>query len=177
MASDRETQMVSVERLREYSEIPVEASEDGYGEGDAEGDEGDEAEGGEGGEGDGGDGGDGRAGVGAFGGRRPSGLSWPAHGAVELRGLVLRYRPGLAPVIRGLSCSIKGGEKVGVCGRTGAGKSSLILGLLRIVEADSGCIRIDGVDISTLSLDFLRHSVAVIPQDPVLFSGTVRESR
>jgi ABC-type multidrug transport system fused ATPase/permease subunit len=86
----------------------------------------------------------------------------------------MRYRPGLPLVLRGVSLSVKGGEKVGIVGRTGAGKSTLVTALLRLVELDSGNITIDGTDISTLGLHALRSVVAVIPQDPVLFSGTVR---
>ena len=72
--------------------------------------------------------------------------------------------------------SIDAGEKVGVCGRTGAGKSSVILALLRIVELDKGSVKIDGRDIATLHLDTLRQAISIIPQDPVLFSGSVREN-
>jgi ABC-type multidrug transport system fused ATPase/permease subunit len=101
---------------------------------------------------------------------------WPARGEVVLDALELRYRPELPAVIRGVAATIKAGEKVGIVGRTGAGKSSLILGLFRVLEASSGRILIDGVDIGTLDLAALRSSLAVIPQDPVLFKGTLRKN-
>jgi len=86
----------------------------------------------------------------------------------------MRYRPGLPLVLRGLDLVIPPRCKVGIVGRTGAGKSSLMIALLRIVELDEGSIHIDGVDIRTLGLKNLRSHIAVIPQDPVLFSGSVR---
>ncbi|CAK9087596.1 ATP-binding cassette sub-family C member 2 (Canalicular multidrug resistance protein) (Canalicular multispecific organic anion transporter 1) (Multidrug resistance-associated protein 2), partial [Durusdinium trenchii] len=86
----------------------------------------------------------------------------------------LRYRPELPTVLNGLSLEIRSREKIGICGRTGAGKSSVLNLLLRIVEAESGCVKVDGLDIKTLGLHRLRHSITVIPQDPVLFSGTLR---
>jgi ABC-type multidrug transport system fused ATPase/permease subunit len=84
------------------------------------------------------------------------------------------YRPDLPEVLRGVSCTIRPGEKIGVCGRTGAGKSSLMVALFRLVELAGGRIDIDGLDISTLGLHALRSRLSIIPQDPVLFSGTVR---
>eukprot|EP00501_MAST-03F_sp_TOSAG23-6_P002017 GSMAST32.ASY1.ANO1.2102.1 assembled CDS len=88
----------------------------------------------------------------------------------------LRYRPGLPLALRGVSVAINGGEKIGVCGRTGAGKSSLLVALYRLVEHAGGCIKIDGRDISKLGLHTLRSRLAIIPQDPVLFYGTVRSN-
>jgi ATP-binding cassette subfamily C (CFTR/MRP) protein 1 len=91
-----------------------------------------------------------------------------------------RYREGLPLVIRNLSVSIEGNKKIGIVGRTGSGKSTFILGLLRILEiADNsdesrGSISLDGEDISEIGLHYLRHCVSVIPQDPVLFIGTIR---
>ncbi|KAJ1983456.1 hypothetical protein EDC05_006605, partial [Coemansia umbellata] len=81
--------------------------------------------------------------------------------------------PGV-PVLHGISLSVKHGEKVGVVGRTGAGKSTLSLALLRFVEASGGRIVLDGVDISKIGLEDLRRNVTIIPQDPVLFNGTIR---
>ncbi|KAF9448313.1 ABC protein [Macrolepiota fuliginosa MF-IS2] len=103
---------------------------------------------------------------------KPS-ADWPQHGSVEFNDVKMSYRPGLPNVLHGISMSVKGGEKVGVVGRTGAGKSSLVLTLLRIVEY-SGQITIDGVDIGKLGLRDLRTKVSIIPQDPLIFSGTVR---
>ena len=87
---------------------------------------------------------------------------------------VLRYRPELDPALKDVTFSVKGGERVGVVGRTGAGKSSLTLALFRILEAAGGKISIDGVDISKIGLHDLRSVVSIIPQDPQLFEGTLR---
>jgi len=99
---------------------------------------------------------------------------WPTRGEINLTNVKLRYRPGLPLVLKGLDLHIPGGSKVGVVGRTGAGKSTLMLALLRIVELDSGTIEIDSVDTSSLGLSMLRSNIAVVPQDPVLFSGSIR---
>uniref|UniRef100_A0AAQ5Y7Y5 Multidrug resistance-associated protein 1 n=1 Tax=Amphiprion ocellaris TaxID=80972 RepID=A0AAQ5Y7Y5_AMPOC len=99
---------------------------------------------------------------------------WPTTGCIDIRGFGLRYREDLDLAIRNISISISGGEKVGIVGRTGAGKSSLTLGLFRIIEAAEGKIFIDGVDISQLGLHELRSRITIIPQDPVLFSGSLR---
>ncbi|XP_061080827.1 multidrug resistance-associated protein 1 isoform X2 [Conger conger] len=103
---------------------------------------------------------------------RPSG--WPTKGHIHIQDFGLRYREDLALAIRNISVTILGGEKVGIVGRTGAGKSSLTLGLFRIIEASEGQISIDGVNISELGLHELRSHITIIPQDPVLFSGTLR---
>ncbi|KAL1397170.1 hypothetical protein pipiens_009960 [Culex pipiens pipiens] len=100
--------------------------------------------------------------------------AWPVDGNVEFNNYKIRYREGLDLVIRGISLSVKGGEKIGIVGRTGAGKSSLTLGLFRIVEAAGGEIVIDGLDISKMGLHQLRSRLTIIPQDPVLFSGNLR---
>ncbi|KAL5494990.1 hypothetical protein ACEPAI_452 [Sanghuangporus weigelae] len=101
---------------------------------------------------------------------------WPSEGEVEFRDIVLKYRPELPPVLKGISMSIKGGEKIGIVGRTGAGKSSIMVALYRLVELFGGSILIDGVDISKLGLRDLRSNIAIIPQDPLLFSGTLRSN-
>ncbi|KAI1739122.1 P-loop containing nucleoside triphosphate hydrolase protein [Xylaria scruposa] len=102
--------------------------------------------------------------------------AWPTEGRVEVNDLVVSYAEDLPPVLKGLNFSINRNERVGVIGRTGAGKSSLTLALFRFVEARSGNILIDGVDISKIRLHDLRSRLAIIPQDPVLFSGTVRSN-
>jgi ATP-binding cassette subfamily C (CFTR/MRP) protein 1 len=101
---------------------------------------------------------------------------WPESGAVAIRGLEVRYRPDLAPALSGISCTISAGTRVGIVGRTGSGKSTLILSLLRLIEPTAGHIEIDGVDLNSLQLGALRNSIAVVPQEPVLFSGTLREN-
>eukprot|EP00913_Durusdinium_trenchii_P002361 g2179.t1 len=136
MAADRETSIVSVERVREYLRLELEPPHH------CEND--------------------------------PAPNSWPTSGSIEFQNVFLRYRPELPTVLNGLSLEIRSREKIGICGRTGAGKSSVLNLLLRIVEAESGCVKVDGLDIKTLGLHRLRHSITVIPQDPVLFSGTLR---
>ena len=137
MTSDRESYIVSVERVKEYAETEPEARADTPEES-----------------------------------RPPAG--WPSAGELQLSGVDLRYRPGLPLVLRGLEVSIAPGQRIGVCGRTGAGKSSLLLALLRLVEPERGTIRLDGIDLRGLGLDDVRGRVSIIPQDPVLFTGTVR---
>lgn len=88
----------------------------------------------------------------------------------------MRYRPNTPLVLKGITLDIKGGEKVGVVGRTGSGKSTLIQVLFRLVEPSGGKIVIDGIDISTLGLHDLRSRFGIIPQEPVLFEGTVRSN-
>jgi ABC-type multidrug transport system fused ATPase/permease subunit len=102
--------------------------------------------------------------------------AWPTEGTLEVNDLVVSYAPDLPPVLKGLTFSISRNQRVGVVGRTGAGKSSLTLALFRFLEATSGSITIDGVDISKIKLFDLRSRLAIIPQDPVLFSGTVRSN-
>jgi len=89
---------------------------------------------------------------------------------------MFRYRPDLDLAVRHLSFSISPGEKLGVCGRTGAGKSSLVKALFRVVEAAEGRILIDGVDISSMGLQKLRSSLAVVPQEPTVLDGSVRQN-
>ena len=138
MVTDMETQIVSVERIEEYTELPSEAPAH-------------------------------------IPDTQPS-ESWPSKGDIAINGIVMRYRPELEPVIKELSVHILPGEKVGVVGRTGAGKSSLVLCLMRIIELERGSIEIDGVDISKIGLEDLRSKIAIIPQEPLLFSGTIRDN-
>uniref|UniRef100_A0A7S4AQQ3 P-loop containing nucleoside triphosphate hydrolase protein n=2 Tax=Pseudo-nitzschia australis TaxID=44445 RepID=A0A7S4AQQ3_9STRA len=102
--------------------------------------------------------------------------SWPSGGSIVFKNASLRYRPGLPRVLKGLDIELPKRSKIGVVGRTGAGKSTLMVSLLRIVELDSGKIFIDGQDTLKIGLTKLRSNIAVIPQDPVLFSGTIRSN-
>ncbi|KAL4562252.1 hypothetical protein LXL04_034450 [Taraxacum kok-saghyz] len=99
---------------------------------------------------------------------------WPPAGLVEFENVEFRYRAGLPAVLRGVSFCVLASEKVGVVGRTGAGKSTMINALFRMVELEKGRILIDGFDISGFGLTDLRKVLGIIPQSPVLFSGTVR---
>jgi len=103
-------------------------------------------------------------------------LDWPREGKVKFENYSTRYRPGLDLVLRNLHFSIADKEKIGVVGRTGAGKSSLSLSLYRIIESALGRIYIDGRDIGMMGLHDLRSRLAIIPQDPVIFSGTLRRN-
>ncbi|KAH9747858.1 ABC transporter C family member 2 [Citrus sinensis] len=100
--------------------------------------------------------------------------AWPSSGSIKFEDVVLRYRPELPPVLHGLSFTVSPSEKVGIVGRTGAGKSSMLNALFRIVELERGKISIDGCDVSKFGLTDLRKVLSIIPQSPVLFSGTVR---
>ena len=102
--------------------------------------------------------------------------TWPESGNVCFENYSTRYRPGLELVLNDISCNILGGEKIGIVGRTGAGKSSITLSLFRIIEAASGRIKIDNVDIAQIGLTRLRSGLTIIPQDPVIFSGTLRSN-
>nr|XP_020463909.1 multidrug resistance-associated protein 1-like [Monopterus albus] len=136
MSSDVETNIVAVEKVKEYSDTEKEAEWK----------------------------------------HEPSSLppGWPTDGCIDIRGFGLRYRQDLDLAIHNITIRINGGEKVGIVGRTGAGKSSLTLGLFRIIERAEGHIFIDGVDIAQLGLHELRSRITIIPQDPVLFSGSLR---
>lgn len=101
---------------------------------------------------------------------------WPQSGEVTLRSVSVRYRADLPLALNGISCSIGAGTRVGIIGRTGSGKSTLVLALLRLIELSEGCIEIDGVDISNVPLDLVRYAITVVPQEPVLFSGSIREN-
>ncbi|XP_059009907.1 multidrug resistance-associated protein 1 [Mustela lutreola] len=136
MSSEMETNIVAVERLKEYSETEKEAPW-----------------------------------------RVPEMTppsTWPQVGRVEFRDYGLRYRENLDLVLKNINVTIDGGEKVGIVGRTGAGKSSLTLGLFRINESAEGEIIIDGINIAKIGLHDLRFKITIIPQDPVLFSGSLR---
>lgn len=102
--------------------------------------------------------------------------NWPSHGAVQFIGYTTRYRADLAPVLKNVTFNVRAGEKVGIVGRTGAGKSSLALALFRGLEAEAGKILIDDVDIGLIGLQDLREAITIVPQDPTLFSGTLRSN-
>ncbi|XP_065826757.1 multidrug resistance-associated protein 1-like [Oscarella lobularis] len=136
MTSQLEANIVSVERVKEYSETPTEAPA-------------------------------------IVDNCRPS-PGWPNLGEVEFNSYSTRYRDGLDLVLKDVDCRVKPSEKIGIAGRTGAGKSSLTLSVFRLIEAAGGSIVVDGVDIARLGLDDLRSRITIIPQDPVLFSGTLR---
>ena len=136
MTSDVETNIVGVERIKEYSEITQEAPW-------------------------------------IYPDNRPE-PKWPDSGKVEFTNYGLRYREGLELVVRDITATVRGGEKVGIVGRTGAGKSTLTVALFRLVEAAQGGIKIDGKSIADMGLHDLRSKLTIIPQDPVLFSGTLR---
>ncbi|KAG7967293.1 hypothetical protein I3843_08G093600 [Carya illinoinensis] len=103
-------------------------------------------------------------------------LNWPTHGKVDLKNLQVRYRPNTPLVLKDITLSIQGGEKIGVVGRTGGGKSTLIQVFFRLVEPSGGRIFIDDLDICMLGLHHLRSRFGIIPQEPVLFEGTVRSN-
>ncbi|KAF9571261.1 Multidrug resistance-associated protein 1 [Mortierella alpina] len=149
---DMQNQLVSVERVHEYTELKTEAPEKLPSLAIASGD-------------------------------------WPPkHGNIVFDNYSTRYREGLDLVLKNVSFRVQAGERIGIVGRTGAGKSSLTLALFRMIEAANsqwtsngtsecgGKIEIDGIDISTLGLEDLRNALAIIPQDPVLFAGSVRDN-
>ena len=101
--------------------------------------------------------------------------NWPAKGKLEIVDLSMKYRDNLPLVLSKISFTVLPGQKIGICGRTGSGKSSMFVALFRIVEPQPGSkIVLDGVDVSTLGLRDLRSKMAMIPQDPFMFAGTVR---
>ncbi|ONM02879.1 ABC transporter C family member 10, partial [Zea mays] len=129
-------QIISVERVNQYMDIPSEAAE-------------------------------------VIEENRPS-PNWPQVGRVELRDLKIRYREDAPLVLHGITCTFEGGDKIGIVGRTGSGKTTLIGALFRLVEPTGGKIIIDSVDITTIGLHDLRSRLGIIPQDPTLFQGTIR---
>lgn len=108
-------------------------------------------------------------------GQRPP-RGWPSDGRIQFAALEMRYRPDLDPVLKRVSFTVEPREKIGVVGRTGAGKSSLTNALFRLVEPSAGAILIDGEDIARFGLGDVRRNLSIIPQDPVLFSGTLRSN-
>lgn len=102
--------------------------------------------------------------------------SWPEHGAVRFVNLSARYRAELPRALDDISAEIPAGSRVGIIGRTGSGKSTLILSIMRLLEPEAGYVEVDGLNLSTLDLAAVRNGIAIVPQEPVLFSGTLRES-
>ncbi|XP_034950577.1 multidrug resistance-associated protein 7 [Chelonus insularis] len=102
--------------------------------------------------------------------------AWPSQGVIEFRNVVLKYRDYLAPSLQQISFLTRPAEKIGIVGRTGAGKTSIVNSLFRLVEISSGEILIDNINIKTLQLNALRSRLSIIPQNPFLFSGTIREN-
>ncbi len=107
----------------------------------------------------------------------PNETQWPSIGAIEMKDISLSYpsRPDVL-ILKNLSFTVKPGENVGIIGRTGSGKSTLMTAIYRLVELANGSISIDGLDISKIGLKTLRSRIQIIPQEPVLFSGTIREN-
>ena len=101
-------------------------------------------------------------------------MQWPSLGKIAFKDVELRYRSNTEVVLRKLNFEVNPGEKVGVVGRTGAGKSTISIALTRIVELMGGKIEIDGVDIAKLDIADLRNQITMIPQDPILFAGSLR---
>lgn len=137
-ATEVETNIVSVERVQEYIDLPSEAALEKPD-------------------------------------KKPSD-EWPQHGSIRFDRVDARYRKDLDLVLRDVNFEIKAGEKVGVCGRTGAGKSSLTMVLYRIIEVESGTVSIDGVDVGELGLHDLRSRLSIIPQDSQMFAGSLRQN-
>ena len=102
--------------------------------------------------------------------------SWPERGEIHFKDVRMRYRDGLPLVLRGFDMKVAGGERIGIVGRTGAGKSSIMNALFRLSELSGGNVTIDDVDIAKLPLQTLRSRLAIIPQDPTLFHGTIRSN-
>ncbi|KAI8713576.1 hypothetical protein NCS52_01302400 [Fusarium sp. LHS14.1] len=101
---------------------------------------------------------------------------WPAEGGIEIDNITATYSDESQPVLNGVSLVIKPGQKVCICGRSGSGKSSLVLSILRLLELSSGSIRIDGKDLATIPRQHIRSHITTVPQDPVSLSGTVRRN-
>ena len=102
--------------------------------------------------------------------------NWPQIGKVKFEKYNANYRPDTPIILKDINYSFEGGEKIGIVGRTGSGKSSMVLAMARIIEPKSGTISIDDIDIQKLNLDYLREHLSIVPQDPFLFEGTLRDN-
>lgn len=102
--------------------------------------------------------------------------NWPSDGALQFKGYSTAYAGGLAPVLQDLNVEVRARERIAIVGRTGAGKTSVAMALLRALEPTRGSISIDGIDISAVDLETLRNAVCLVPQDPTLFAGTLRDN-
>lgn len=111
----------------------------------------------------------------SYEGRDPP-AAWPTEGHLTVIDLVVSYAPDLPPALNKVSFEIMPSQRIGIVGRTGAGKSSLALALFRFMEAQQGRVIVDGIDIATIPLEQLRGRLSIIPQDPILFTGTVRSN-
>ncbi len=147
MAGQVETQIVSVERVDEYSDLTLEPSGTSAADGEA-----------------------------APRGTIDPPSNWPETGAITIKDFKMKYRRNTPYVLHGINAAVAGGEKVGICGRTGAGKSSLVSALFRLADVQEGTICIDGIDIKKVSLNRLRSTLSIIPQEPWLFQGTLRSN-
>ncbi|CAL9180811.1 unnamed protein product [Musa hybrid cultivar] len=108
--------------------------------------------------------------------KRPHPPTWPSEGRIDLQDLKVRYRPNAPLVLKGITCTFASGHKIGVVGRTGSGKTTLISALFRLVDPTSGRILIDEVDICSIGLKDLRMKLSIIPQEPTLFRGSIRSN-
>ena len=102
--------------------------------------------------------------------------NWPKKGNIEFKNVNIKYRKDLNYVLKEISFKINSGEKIGICGRTGSGKTTLTLALVRILELNEGIILIDDIDISKLGMDKLRNSISIVTQDPFVFEGSLKEN-
>jgi ABC-type multidrug transport system fused ATPase/permease subunit len=102
--------------------------------------------------------------------------SWPERGQIEYSDVVMRYRPGLPVVVDRFSLWIRAGERIGIVGGTGAGKSTILSTIFRFYDRQSGNITIDGIDIVSINLKELLSRLAIVPHDPTLFPGTIQSN-